>query len=191
MVDFYTEIVKFISDNIIKGIFFSVLLVVLTKLILKKLDVYNAKNILKWTIIVYSIGVIIGLFLLLIFPHSEKYSFINRATGPYWWAYWLMLTMNSIFPLLLLFKKLGDKIYFLLFVSMLMNIGWFFESFVSLMTSLNYDDANYNPSFLNSREISIIIKGLVFGFGTLVLGNIIEWKKTETYVKKLNEKKSN
>ena len=72
-----------------------------------------------------------------------------------------------------------------------MNIGWFFESFVSLMTSLNYDDANYNPYFLNSREISIIIKGLFFGFGTLVVGNTIDWKKTETYMKGLNEKKSN
>ena len=28
----------------------------------------------------------------------EQYAFINRATGPYWWAYWSMMTCNVITP---------------------------------------------------------------------------------------------
>ena len=26
----------------------------------------------------------------------EQYAFLNRATGPYWWAYWAMMTCNVI-----------------------------------------------------------------------------------------------
>ena len=26
----------------------------------------------------------------------EQYAFLNRATGPYWWAYWSMMTCSNI-----------------------------------------------------------------------------------------------
>ena len=36
----------------------------------------------------------------------EKFTFINRAFGPYWWAYWTMITCNVIIPQLFWFKKI-------------------------------------------------------------------------------------
>src|SRR5262249_52163945 len=35
----------------------------------------------------------------------ERFAFINRATGPYAWAYWTMITCNVITPHLFWFKK--------------------------------------------------------------------------------------
>jgi molybdopterin-containing oxidoreductase family membrane subunit len=51
---------------------------------------------------------------------NEQYAFLNRATGPYWWAYWSMMT--CMFFHLSLFKKLRTSIMFSL-SSIVVNIG--------------------------------------------------------------------
>src|SRR5207237_3893454 len=40
----------------------------------------------------------------------EKYAFMNRAFGPYWWAYWSMVSCNVICPQLFLFKKVRTNV---------------------------------------------------------------------------------
>ncbi len=40
----------------------------------------------------------------------EQYAFINRATGPYWWAYWSMMTCNVLSPQLFWFKKFRTSV---------------------------------------------------------------------------------
>jgi molybdopterin-containing oxidoreductase family membrane subunit len=42
----------------------------------------------------------------------EQYAFLNRATGPYWWAYWSMMTCNVFFHLSLCGSKLRTSIMF-------------------------------------------------------------------------------
>ena len=42
----------------------------------------------------------------------EQYAFLNRATGPYWWAYWAMMTCNVFSPQFMWFKKLRTSIMF-------------------------------------------------------------------------------
>jgi molybdopterin-containing oxidoreductase family membrane subunit len=37
----------------------------------------------------------------------ERFHFINRAMGPYWWGYWTMLTCNVFVPQLFWFKKVA------------------------------------------------------------------------------------
>ena len=73
----------------------------------------------------------------------ERYAFINRATGPYWWAYWTMVTCNVISPQLFWFKRLRTSIPVMLVISILINIGMWFERFVIIVTSLHRD---YLPS---------------------------------------------
>jgi hypothetical protein len=36
----------------------------------------------------------------------EGFAFINRMFGPYWWAYWIMVSCNVITPQLFWFKKI-------------------------------------------------------------------------------------
>ncbi len=73
----------------------------------------------------------------------EQYAFINRATGPYWWAYWSMMTCNVITPQLFWVKKWRTSIAFSWVLSIIVNIGMWFERFVIIVTSLHRD---YIPS---------------------------------------------
>jgi molybdopterin-containing oxidoreductase family membrane subunit len=63
----------------------------------------------------------------------EQYAFLNRATGPYWWAYWSMMTCN-VFLSLCGLKKLRTSIMFSFIIS-IVNIGMWFERFVIIVTS--------------------------------------------------------
>src|SRR5262249_24790922 len=69
----------------------------------------------------------------------ESFVFLNRAFGPYKWAYWTMVTCNVIFPQLFWFKKFRTSIPVMFAVSILVNIGMWFERFVIIVTSLHRD----------------------------------------------------
>lgn len=73
----------------------------------------------------------------------ERYAFINRATGPYWWAYWTMVSCNVLSPQFLWFKKLRTNLTVVFILSIVVNIGMWFERFVIITTSLHRD---YLPS---------------------------------------------
>ena len=53
----------------------------------------------------------------------EQYAFLNRATGPYAWAYWAMMSCNVFSPQFMWFKKLRTSIMFSFFISIVVNIG--------------------------------------------------------------------
>ena len=73
----------------------------------------------------------------------ELYAFKNRAFGPYWWAYWTMVTCNVISPQLFWFKKIRTNMVAVFVLSIFVNIGMWFERFVIIATSLHRD---YMPS---------------------------------------------
>jgi molybdopterin-containing oxidoreductase family membrane subunit len=74
---------------------------------------------------------------------EEKFAFINRAFGPYWWAYWTMVTCNVISPQLFWFKANRTIPWRIVVISIFVNIGMWFERFVIVITSLSRD---YLPS---------------------------------------------
>jgi molybdopterin-containing oxidoreductase family membrane subunit len=69
----------------------------------------------------------------------EVFAFINRALGPYAWAYWIMFTCNVITPQIFWFKKLRRSIPVMFVASIFVNIGMWFERFVITVTSLSRD----------------------------------------------------
>lgn len=73
----------------------------------------------------------------------EQYAFINRAFGPYSWAYYTMMTCNVIAPQLFWFKKIRTSLVSTMIISIIVNIGMWFERFVIVVTSLHRD---YLPS---------------------------------------------
>lgn len=100
----------------------------------------------------------------------EWYAFKNRAIGPYWWAYWTMMTCNVISPQLFWFKKLRRNLWITFVLSIVINTGMWFERFVIFVTSLHRDFlpsswAMYSPTFV---EIGIFI-GTLGLFFTLFL----------------------
>lgn len=69
----------------------------------------------------------------------ERFVFINRAFGPYGWSYWIMVSCNVIFPQLFWWKRFRRSIPVMFVVSLLVNVGMWFERFVITVTSLHRD----------------------------------------------------
>jgi molybdopterin-containing oxidoreductase family membrane subunit len=69
----------------------------------------------------------------------ESFAFVNRAFGPYAWAYWIMVSCNVISPQVFWFKKIRTSIVASFIISIFVNIGMWFERFVITVTSLNRD----------------------------------------------------
>ena len=101
----------------------------------------------------------------------EQYAFLNRATGPYWWAYLLMMSCNVFSPQFMWFKKLRTSIMFSFFISIVVNVGVWFERFVIIVTSLHRDYlpsswSMFSPTFV---DIGIFIGTIGFFFVLFLL----------------------
>jgi molybdopterin-containing oxidoreductase family membrane subunit len=101
----------------------------------------------------------------------ESYCFINRATGYYWWAYASMMTCNVISPQLFWVKSLRTNITFTFILSIVVNIGMWFERFVIIVSSLHRaylpsEWGTYHPSWV---EVGIFIGSLGLFFTCFLL----------------------
>jgi molybdopterin-containing oxidoreductase family membrane subunit len=99
--------------------------------------------------------------------------FLNRATGPYWWSYWAMMTCNVISPQLFWFKKLRTSLMFSFFMSIIINIGMWFERFVIIVTSLHRDYVPSSWTYFHPTWVDIGVYmgtlGIFFVFYLIVL----------------------
>ena len=83
----------------------------------------------------------------------EGFAFVNRAFGPYWWAYLTMVSCNVISPQFFWSKKLRTNLTITFILSIFVNIGMWFERFVITM-SLHRDFMPsswdyYSPTFFD------------------------------------------
>ena len=90
----------------------------------------------------------------------EGYAFMNRATGPYWWAYAIMMSCNVLSPQIFWFKSLRTNLTFTFFMSIIVNIGMWFERFVIIVTSLHRD---YMPSSWEMFHPTFVDVGIYIG----------------------------
>src|SRR5450432_1772022 len=75
----------------------------------------------------------------------EAAAFRNRwdLTTPYAWSYYIMMGCNVLSPQFFWFRKLRRNLLFTFFMSILVNVGMWFERFVIIVTSIYRD---YLPS---------------------------------------------
>jgi Ni/Fe-hydrogenase subunit HybB-like protein len=100
----------------------------------------------------------------------ESFVFINRALGPYAWAYWTMVTCNVILPQLFWIRKVRRSIPFMFALGIIVNIGMWFERFVIVVTSLSRDflPSSWGHYVPTMYDIGILVGS--FGlFFTLIL----------------------
>jgi len=69
----------------------------------------------------------------------EQESFRWRVMGEYRLEFWIMIVCNSLIPLLLFIKKVRRNIPLLLGISILINIGMWFERFVIIIGSVAHE----------------------------------------------------
>jgi Ni/Fe-hydrogenase subunit HybB-like protein len=90
----------------------------------------------------------------------EEFAFLNRAFGPFGWCYAIMVSCNVLVPQLLWFRNLRRNLWFVFVVSLLINVGMWFERFVIIVTSLHRD---FLPSSWASYRPSPIELGILLG----------------------------
>lgn len=90
--------------------------------------------------------------------------------APYWWAYWMMISCNVISPHLFWSKKLRTNMVFVWLVSIVVNIGMWFERFVIIVTSLHRDYLPSSWGYFNPSWVDVCTFSGSFGlFMTLFL----------------------
>jgi molybdopterin-containing oxidoreductase family membrane subunit len=100
----------------------------------------------------------------------ERFAFINRLSGPYAWGYWTMMGCNVILPQLFWSKKIRSNLLVVFVMSILVNIGMWFERFVIIVISLHRDFLPSNWGYFAPTWVDICTFLGTFGlFFTLFL----------------------
>lgn len=140
----------FVAGAIFSGFGMVLTLLVVARKVMKLEDYITIGHLEAMTKVVMLTGSMVGLAYLTEFfiaAYSgvvyEQYAFINRAFGPYWWAYWTMMSCNLLAPQVFWFKWARTTPWFIFIMSIIVNIGMWFERFVIIVTSLHRD---YLPS---------------------------------------------
>jgi Ni/Fe-hydrogenase subunit HybB-like protein len=165
----------FVAGAIFSGFGMVLTLLVIGREVLNQKDYITVEHLDAMCRVVMVTGTMVGIAYITEFfvaaysgVEYEQYAFINRATGPYWWAYWTMMSCNLIAPQVFWFRWARTTPWFIFILSIIVNIGMWFERFVIIVTSLHRDFlpsswSMYTPTIV---EVSILIGsfGLFFFF---------------------------
>ena len=157
----------FVAGAIFSGFAMVLTLVLIMRKVMNLENYVTIKHVEYMNIVIILTGSMVGvayLSELFISWYSgveyEQYAFINRATGPYWWAYWSMMTCNVITPQLFWFKPIRRSLIATFIISIFVNIGMWFERFVIIVTSLHRD---YLPSSWTMFSPTYVDIGIFLG----------------------------
>ena len=191
----------FVAGAIFSGFAMVLTLLIVTRKVYKLEDYITIQHIELMNIIITVTGSIVGVAYITEFfiasysgVEAEQYAFINRAFGPYWWAYASMMTCNVISPQLFWFKKIRTNIASTFVISIIVNIGMWFERFVIIVTSLHRD---YIPSswamfYPKAADIGVYLFSFGFFFTAFFLFAkyfpVINMAEVKSIVKTTSEK---
>lgn len=69
----------------------------------------------------------------------DKFSILNRMTGPYAFFYWLLIACNIVIPQFLWVPRVRSSVPMLFIISLIVNVGMWLERFVIVVISLHRD----------------------------------------------------
>lgn len=103
----------------------------------------------------------------------ENYTYmsVGAATGPYDWAFWALIICNIIIPSTLWVKKIRTNFILSFIISIVVNIGMWFERFDIIVMDLSRDYlpsswAMFSPTFV---DIGIFVGTIGFFFVLFLL----------------------
>lgn len=193
----------FVAGAIFSGFAMVLTLMIVTRKVYKLEDYITIEHIALMNIIIMVTGSIVGIaYITELFiawysgVEGEQYAFYNRATGPYWWAYASMMTCNVISPQLFWVKKIRTSIAATFVISIIVNIGMWFERFVIIVTSLHRDFvpsswAMFYPTWVDIGTY-IFTFGLFFTcfFAFAKFFPVINMAEVKSIIKATGEKKN-
>jgi molybdopterin-containing oxidoreductase family membrane subunit len=156
----------FVVGAVFSGFAMVLTLMIIARSVMGLEEYITTRHLEAMTKVVLATGMIVGMAYATEFftawysgnPY-ERYVFLNRALGPYQWAYWTMVGCNVLSPQFFWFRKVRTTPWMIFVLTIFVNIGMWFERFVIIVTSLHRDYlpsswAMYRPTFI---EVAILI----------------------------------
>ncbi|MGB4840205.1 MAG: NrfD/PsrC family molybdoenzyme membrane anchor subunit [Saprospiraceae bacterium] len=157
----------FVAGAIFSGFAMVLTLMIITRKLFHLQDYITIEHIESMNKVILLTGTIVGvayLTELFIAWYSgyvyEQFAFFNRALGPYWWAYFGMMFCNVVSPQFFWKKSFRRNVTLTFFLSIVVNIGMWFERFVIIATTLARD---YLPSSWSLYSPSWVEIGIYLG----------------------------
>jgi molybdopterin-containing oxidoreductase family membrane subunit len=157
----------FVSGAVFSGFAMVLTLMLVVRKIYKLESYLTIKHIEYMNIVIIVTGSIVGVaYLTELFVswysgvEWEQYAFLNRATGPLAWSYWCMMTCNVLSPQLFWIKKIRTSVLATFILSIVVNIGMWFERFVIIVPTLC---RTFLPSSWNTYTPSFVDIGIFIG----------------------------
>ncbi|AKJ01773.1 molybdopterin-containing oxidoreductase family membrane subunit [Archangium gephyra] len=157
----------FVAGAVFSGFAMVLTLMIITRVVLGFEHLITIRHLENMTKVIIVTGGIVSLaygteFFIAWYSGNpyEKFTFMNRAFGPYAWAYWTMVTCNVVSPHLFWFKKVRTSPAAIFVLSLVINVGMWFERFVIIVTSLHRD---FLPSSWSMYTPTVVEVGTFVG----------------------------
>ncbi len=160
----------FVAGAVFSGFAMVLTLMLITRTVLHLEEYITLHHIESMCKVIIATGGIVGMaYLTEVFVawysgnEYEQFAFRNRMLGPMAWAYWIMVSCNVLIPQLLWIRSLRRNVAVVFAISILINVGMWFERFVIITISLTRD---FLPASWDSYMPTIIeVATLVGSFG--------------------------
>jgi molybdopterin-containing oxidoreductase family membrane subunit len=136
----------FVAGAIFSGMAMVLTLMLIARKVMHLEDYITARHVGAMGKLVLATSLMVGLayaiefFTALTSPDPyEQFTFRNRALGPLGWGYGIMVACNVLLPQLLWFPRFRRNLPAVWVLSILINVGMWFERFVIITNSLERD----------------------------------------------------
>jgi len=157
----------FVAGAVFSGFAMVITLLLITRRVLGLERYITAGHFDKMAKVLLTTGMIVGFAYateLCIAVYSgnryERFTFENRAFGPYAWAYWTMVFCNVVVPQVFWSARARRSPLVLFVAACLVNVGMWFERFNIIVTSLYRD---YLPSSWSHYTPTLVEVGILLG----------------------------
>src|SRR5262245_17930095 len=150
----------FVAGAVYSGFGMVMTLLILTRSVMRLHEYITARHLDAMAKVMLLTGSIVGFsygteFFAAWFSGNlyERATIFGRALGPFAWAFWTMVVCNVVVPQFLWSRRIRAHVPALFVISILVNVGMWFERFVIIVTSLyqSYLPAtwtSYRPTFI-------------------------------------------
>ena len=158
----------FVDGAIYSGFAMVLTLMIITRKVFNLTEYITAKHLENMGLVILVTGMIVSLaysteFIMAAYSEYEQEQYVlfkSRISGQFAWSFWIMFTCNVVSPHFMWFKKLRTNITALFIISIIVNIGMWFERFVIIITSLH---ADFLPSSWDGYIPTIADYGILIG----------------------------
>lgn len=157
----------FVAGAVFSGFAMVITLLLVTRRVLGLERYITAGHFDKMAKVLLTTGMIVGFayatelaIALYSVNRFERFTFENRAFGPYAWAYWTMVFCNVVVPQVFWSARARRSALVLFSAACLVNVGMWFERFNIIVTSLHRD---YLPSSWSHYTPTLVEVGILLG----------------------------